>query len=169
MSPQSPREYLDQHEISREMLRLGVTESQLDAIKFRSRKGAAFDFWSFSYPHDLSENAIPFAKAYCALKWLVLEDPPYSRDKEDAFRLVQDVMNAPLVASAVKARVAQRANSKRGAEERRIYRAADQDRWKLMATDPAISRHESKRKQAELIAKRLGLPAAAVETIRKVI
>jgi hypothetical protein len=176
MKPQSPHEYLSQHEISREMLRLGVSKAQLDAIKFRSARGLAFDYWSLYCPNKIPESAIPLLKAYCTLKWLTLEDPPYSRDKEDAFRLVRDVTIAvrdvtiaPLIASAVKARVAQRANSERGAAARRMYSPTDHVRWQEIASERAIALLGSKVQRARLVAKRLGLPPAAVDTIRRII
>ena len=167
---QSPPDHLKQHALTAEMLRRGVTPVQLDAIGFRtSNRGWPFDQWSFRFPTELPHDAIPLVKAYCALKWVVLEDPPATRDRDDAWNLIQSALTAPLVVKALAAHEAQRANGKLGVAIRRIYSDADRARWNGLATEPDIARHASKRRRAELIAQREGLERAAVETIRKVI
>lgn len=170
MTPQSPSDHLAQHGLTAEMLRIGVTPAQLDAIRFRANnKGWDFDQWLTDSPADLPAAALGFVRAYCALKWIVLEDPPATRNRRDAWDLIKDTLMAPLVASAIAARAAQNKNSKLGAKARKIYSDADRERWKVLATEPEIARHPSKRRRAQLIAEREGRNRAAIATIRKVI
>lgn len=170
MTPQSPSDHLAQHSLTAEMVRLGVTPAQLDAIRFRANNnGWEFDQWLTEAPPGLPATALGLVKAYCALKWVVLEDPPATRDRRDAWDLIKDTLTAPLVQSAIAARAAQLANSKLGAEARERYSDADRERWKILATEPEIARHRSKRRIAQLIAEREGRSPAAAETIRKVI
>lgn len=166
----SPVEHVSEHAITKQLIRLGTTQLQLDAIRFGIRNnGWPFDQWSFTFPDDLPPNAIFLAKAYCVLKWLILEDPPATRDRDDAWRLLADTVNAPVIQAALGARDERRKNSALGAEARRLYTDADRARWRTLAADPDVARNRSKRRRAELIAQREGLQPAAVETIRKVI
>jgi len=90
---QTPIEYVEKHKITRHLVSLGVTKKQRQAFQFKkTQRGGPFDLWSFIFPADTPKGAIPFVKSYCALQWLILEDPPWSRDKEDAWRLVSETM-----------------------------------------------------------------------------
>lgn len=57
----------------------------------------------------------------------------------------------------------------KGAEARRIYTDDDKKRWLEMVLLPEIARLKSKKRKAEIIARREGLPPAAIESIRKLI
>lgn len=95
-----PQELLDSHELTTQLKSLGVTDRQLEQTQFRSTNaGWPFAQWSITTAADLPLEALPFMKAYCALKWLVLSDPPASRDKDDAWRLVSDTLAAPVFAA----------------------------------------------------------------------
>ena len=58
-------------------------------------------------------------------------------------------------------------NAKKGTDAHRKYTDADREKWQQLAELPEIARLSSKRARAIQIAKRLQLPNAAVETIRK--
>ena len=93
---ESPQHYVASHSITMELRKRGVTDDQLAAIRFRGKdQGYPFHHWSFTWGNGMPPEAIPFVKAYCALKWLILDDPPASRDKEDAWRYVSDATIAP--------------------------------------------------------------------------
>ena len=167
MKQHSPSDHLNQHPLTVEMLRLGVTPAQLEAIDFRANnKGWPFDQWSFRFPIGVPRDAIGLIKAYCALKWIVLQDPPATPERSDAWDLIQCTLTGANLAAA---RAARRANSKLGVAIRKKYLDADHARWKVLATEPDIARIASKRRRAELIAQRVGLKRSAAEAIRKVI
>jgi hypothetical protein len=111
---ETPAQYLETHFVTRELQRLGVTQEQLQAIRFRgTNEGLPFDRWSFTLPGTRSIPAISLVKAYAALKWLILANPSYSRDKDDAWRLVAETMAAPTLAIGGKAREAQSERAKK--------------------------------------------------------
>jgi hypothetical protein len=104
-SSQSPEEYLAGHELTRELRRQGLTDQQLEAIRFCwNNDGWPFRQWSFTWANGTPETAIPLMNAYCALKWLILDDPPGSRDKDDACRLVGETSIAPIYEANLKYR-----------------------------------------------------------------
>jgi hypothetical protein len=78
-----------------------------------SSKGLPFDEWSVQWVGDIPREAIPLVKAYCALKWLILEDPSDSRETENAWRLVSETMVAPIVAMGVRTQDAQSRRAKK--------------------------------------------------------
>ena len=109
----TPAQYVKGHYVTRELKRLGVTNKQLNSMRFTGKNGKdPFERWSF-WVDSAPENAFPLVKAYCALKWLILENPPYSRDKEDAWRLVNDTTAAPTFVIGESARKAQRERSQK--------------------------------------------------------
>jgi hypothetical protein len=114
---ETPSQHLEAHDLTRQLARLGVTEEQRQAMRFRgTNKGWPIDLWSFEFLNTTPPQAMRLIKAYCALKWLILENPPYSRDKEDAWRLVNETMIAPIVAMGLRTKDAQskRAKNPRG-------------------------------------------------------
>jgi hypothetical protein len=111
---QTPTEYVASHEITQHLKGLGVTESQLDAMQFRpnnvGRPIAQRTFtWGAGTPHD----AIPHIFAYCALKWLILDNPEPSRDKDDASLLVSAAMAAPIYRVGINHKETQRLRAKK--------------------------------------------------------
>lgn len=91
---ETPEGYLARHPITLELKRLGMTDDQLQVLQFSPRRDELpFDLWPIRGPaDDVPPLAINLFKAYCALKWLTLDNPPFSRDREDAWRCVGDVM-----------------------------------------------------------------------------
>ncbi len=111
---ETPSQYLETHEFTRQLARMGVTEEQLQAMRFRrTNKGWPFDQWSFEWSETTPPEAFPLVRAYCALKWLILENPSYTRDKEDAWRLVSETMAAPIFMIGVKSKEAQSKRAKK--------------------------------------------------------
>jgi len=88
---ETPGQHLAAHKITRKLRNLGVTDEQLKSVQFKNQSGP-FDQWPWGSSGTLPSRAIPSAKAYCALKWLILENPTCSRDKDDAWRLVGEAM-----------------------------------------------------------------------------
>jgi hypothetical protein len=110
----TPSQYLETHKLTQELARLGVTAEQRQSMRFSSsNKRWPFDQWTVQWQGNIPSEAIPHVKAYCALKWLILEDPADSRDKQDAWRLVSETMVAPLVALGVRTKDAQSRRAKK--------------------------------------------------------
>jgi hypothetical protein len=110
----TPRQYLEKHSITVKLRRLGVTDEQLEEIRFSgSNRDWPFEQWSVRSSDGTPLTATPLLKVYCTLKWLILDNPPYSRDKEDAWRLVNDAMAAEEIAKGLNLRGAQSKRAKR--------------------------------------------------------
>jgi hypothetical protein len=109
----TPNEYLETHDLTRQLKCLGVTTEQLQGMRFRgTNEGWPFDQWSFTWG-SIPPDAIHYVKPYCALKWLVHENPPFSRDKEAALRLVAEALATPTFAIGESTRNAQSKRAKK--------------------------------------------------------
>lgn len=101
------------HPITAALKQHGATDEQIATIRFRaSNCGLPFDLWSVKCRGDMPENAIGLLKAYCALKWVTQEDPESSQDVDDAYKLVDEIVSAPLIPFATKYRATQSAKAK---------------------------------------------------------
>jgi hypothetical protein len=77
---------MEQHPFTSQLRSLGVTDEQLRAIQFHANnQGFPFDLWQVARVGDLPTEASNLIGPYCALKWLILDNPPWSRDKDDAW------------------------------------------------------------------------------------
>jgi hypothetical protein len=114
VNTQTPAEYVASHELTLRLKHQGVTDEQLEAMRFRPRQESwPFDQWSFTWGAGTRLAAIPLIKAYCALKWLILENPEYSRDKHDAWHLVSVTVAAPIYRIGLSHKEAQRLRAKK--------------------------------------------------------
>ena len=100
---EDPGSLLFKHPMVCELNRLGVTEQQLESLRFWKRgKDCPFDKWPITWTGNLTPAAIFLARAYCALKWIVLDDPPSSPDKDAANRLISEIEIQPIIDAAEK-------------------------------------------------------------------
>jgi hypothetical protein len=80
---------------------LGASDDELSRIELTLRRdGVPFSLWNLliSGPLlNLPEEARPLLKPYATLKWLLLEDPPPSRDRDEAWVLVAMTCSAPSI------------------------------------------------------------------------
>jgi hypothetical protein len=114
MMTETPQDYLAKSPLTARLKVTGVTDSQLQAVRFcGNNRDRPFDQWSFTFIPGTSAEAMSLTKAYCALKWLILENPPWSRDKDDAWRLVSDTIAAPIHALGLKHKETQRSRAQR--------------------------------------------------------
>jgi hypothetical protein len=112
--PVSPENFLAANELTKRLKKLGLTNRQLGAVRFTGLNNDwPFNLWSFTWGHGTPQTAIGHLKAFAALKWLVLESPPHSRDKEDAQRLVNDILAQPALRNGLSFNEAQRARALR--------------------------------------------------------
>jgi hypothetical protein len=106
-------EHLAKHPLTRQLKDLGVTDEELEAIRFfGNRAGRPFSQWAFTWK-KATPDALPLMNAYCALKWLILEDPPEPRDRQDAWLLVSRAMGSPEMEIAWKYRAEQKRKASR--------------------------------------------------------
>ncbi len=113
-SHEIPEDHLAGHPLTQELKRLGASDEQLEGMRFRANNGwCAYDLWSFTYLADTPEVAIPLIKAYCALKWLILENPPHSRERDDAWRHISETIAAPTYHLGVQMRQRQSERAKK--------------------------------------------------------
>jgi hypothetical protein len=169
----TPQEFLAEHPLTQEMRRRGAREDQLTQFRLRNgRDGLPFSGWSYDGPGDAPIAVLGIAKAYCALRWLVMEAPPPSRDVDDAWREISDVLAAPVFELGLKfgekgkkTDEQQKKNQRRATIAATKYPEEMKASWRAIAAEPLLA-GKSKSSKAEVIAKRLGLPKAAVRTIR---
>jgi hypothetical protein len=117
IDPVAPQAFLNEHELTLRLRRLGVSTEQLKAMRFAwSNRSWPFEQWTVTWLDGTPQEAVPLIKAYSALKWLILVDPPGSPDKDAAWRLVSETVAAPIHALGLEFRRSQarRATKPRG-------------------------------------------------------
>jgi hypothetical protein len=90
-----PAAYLAQHPVARRLKALGVTAAQLKSAQFLSYDGDEFRDWRAVSAKPWPPGSLSDMRVWCALRWLILDDPPPSRDRRDAWELVADYMGRP--------------------------------------------------------------------------
>lgn len=93
---QTPREYLANSNIADRLRRLGITDDQLEAVRFRRDDGDPFDSWRVMSTRPWPIALLHDMRAWCAFRWLILEDPEASRDRDDAWNLVAQYEAEPI-------------------------------------------------------------------------
>jgi hypothetical protein len=80
------------------MLRdLGATDADLASIRFfKFNPELPFSSWPITGPEWLVLKHHGLCKAYCAFRWLTLDDPPSSRNKDDAWTYIGQILAAPV-------------------------------------------------------------------------
>lgn len=113
-STTKPSEYVSTHPITLDLKHSGLTDEQLRQIRFHPTRnvGWPFDLWSISGLPFVPREEFGKFKAYATLKWLV-EDPPDSRDKQDAWRYLNDQRVTQNVEIGLRARAAQQQRARR--------------------------------------------------------
>jgi len=105
----TPEESLKNHPVRRELIAGGWTAEELDASRFFNWNPVLpFQTWPMAPSKLPRQEDFGLVRAYLALRWLVLDDPPASRNRDDAWAYVADVIAAPLVASGLAHSEAQR-------------------------------------------------------------
>jgi hypothetical protein len=97
MNHHAAEENISEHMITIHLKNIGVTDEQLKVMRFRPNcNNLPFDQWTFTWGPGTPLEAIPRIKDYCALKWLLLESPLPSRDRDDASRVISVAMATPI-------------------------------------------------------------------------
>jgi hypothetical protein len=84
----TPTQYLARHEMTLRLKRLRVTKKQLDGVSYRRSEGSEFRDWMVVSKVKWPDKLLHERDVWCALRWLVMDNPPESRDKRDAWEFV---------------------------------------------------------------------------------
>jgi hypothetical protein len=113
-SPMTPQEIVNNHIITERLRRLGLTDEQLASVRYRSnQENVPIEQWPITWGPGVATAAIPQLHDYCRLKWLVLENPPPSSDKEAAAVFVSNAELSPFVKIALRFTAAQSERAKK--------------------------------------------------------
>ena len=94
----TPQEFLAGHDLTRRLKQLGATDAELAALRFSHfDPEQPFTMWALLGIAPLSYE-VTLCKAYCALRWIVLEDPPSSRNRDEAWEYIARALAEPICA-----------------------------------------------------------------------
>lgn len=100
----SPEEHLARHEITLRLKKLGATDAELAGLRFSHfDPQQPFDMWALTGEASLRYN-FAFCRAYCALRWLIIADPPSSKNKSEAWDFIARVLAEPIMQLGLKTR-----------------------------------------------------------------
>lgn len=124
----TPDEYLSQHAIRQYLKSRGLTDKQLEDVRFRYTEGDEFRDWRIRTPSLpvtlLNDQSVWSAlRAWCALRWLILDHPDSSRNTRDAWDYIALHLAGPILEAGRK----------------QLQHAHDQGR---QSHDEALSRHK---------------------------
>lgn len=88
----TPDEYLRQHKINGLLVKLGVTDEQKDEAHLVASAEAGFSSWPVASKGNWPPNTITAKRAWCALKWLLLDEPKDSKETDEAWKCVNDFL-----------------------------------------------------------------------------
>ena len=95
----TPEQLLESDSLTAWLKAKGWTDEELQDSKFWLwNPELPFATWSFTFPghRDLKELDAARLKAHLALRWLLIDRPPGSRNRDDAREFVASVKSAPL-------------------------------------------------------------------------
>lgn len=171
--PMTPKQYLATHELTARLKRLGIRPAQLNSVRFKMSEGDEFRDWrvinfapsrsSKSVAHLWPENLFHEMRVWCTFRWLILDDPPESRDRRDAWDLVARYLAEP----SFKAKQKQDANLSAGRQTANSARKDDADRkavekyrqWELAAATQIASLNAAARLRKFFVARKIGAHA----------
>ena len=84
----TPKKYLAQNILTAHLKRLGVTRKQLDGVEFQIPSGASFSDWPVKSREPWPNDLLYEKHVWCAFRWLIIADPPWSQDKDAAWTYV---------------------------------------------------------------------------------
>ncbi len=104
----TPAELVAQSDITQRLKEVGATDADLEELRFsKFNPGLPFSMWAVAGPERLerllTQNS-GLCKAYCAYRWLILNDPPSSPNKEAAWNYLNQVLGAPIFDLGIKTR-----------------------------------------------------------------
>jgi len=96
-----PEEVLENHPLTERLRALGASDAVLENIRFKFFKpNFAFESWSLTASQPaamaLLRQNLGLCKAYCTLRWLLLDDPPPSPNRTQAWDYVARIEAEPI-------------------------------------------------------------------------
>ena len=114
---ETPEQFLRNHELTLRLEKMGMQAAHLDGVSFRRRDGEAFSDWRvvsttpWSPISQFVDNVDPkyqddrfgrgitalvdAQRAWCTLRWLILDNPPESEDTRAAWELLERNLARP--------------------------------------------------------------------------
>ena len=96
----TPEQLLESDSLTASLKAKGWTDEELRASRFMFwNPELPFALWSIACPdqNDLKKVDFAILRAYVTLRWLLIDNPPSSRNRDDAWAYVADVKAAPLM------------------------------------------------------------------------
>jgi len=91
----TPSKFIEQHELTLFLKKSGVSDEQLQNVRFKKNAGDSFSLWRTQATHDWPSSMADHLQAWCTFRWLILENPPHTRDKDDAHRYLAIYFASP--------------------------------------------------------------------------
>lgn len=77
-------EFVEQHELTKFLKELGLSDAQLQNVRFKKNSGDPYSQWRVQAAAEWPLGMEDHLQAWCTFCWLILEEPPHSRDRDDA-------------------------------------------------------------------------------------
>lgn len=77
-------EFVEQHELTKFLKELGLSDAQLENVRFKKNSDDPYSQWRAQATTEWPPGMEDHLQAWCTFRWLILEEPPYSRDRDDA-------------------------------------------------------------------------------------
>ena len=91
----TPSEFIEQHELTLFLKKSGVSDEQLQNVRFKKNVGDPFSLWRAQATRDWPSSMADHLLAWCTFRWLIRENPPHTRDKDDAHRYLAIYFASP--------------------------------------------------------------------------
>ncbi len=94
--PVKPAKYLREHGLISRLKGLGLKTKQLNAVRFQRDEGDSFREWRVRSSEDWPINLLHEMQVWCTFRWLILDNPPSSPDRDDAWKFVGSYLAEPI-------------------------------------------------------------------------
>jgi hypothetical protein len=107
--PLPQKQIVEQHELAQMLRALGATPKDLVALHFsKFDPKLPFDMWAIVGPAWLVAKHHGPSKAFCAYRWLMMDDPPHSENTQKAWAYITHILEADLVQLGLRTKESQK-------------------------------------------------------------
>jgi len=135
----TPQQYLNGHVITKRLKAFGITDAQLNGVHFRKHEGDEFEDWRVISMKPWPPELMLDMRVWCTFRWLMLDDPPPSRNRRDAWKSVALYEAQPIFQAAARRQV----NFRKGQKVANDKRTDDADNRSLAPFRAWASRVEA--------------------------
>ena len=100
--PVTPKQFLENHELYKKLKRLGITNKQLYGISFKYKASEPFELWSMQFQNAWKPKQLAYAKPWCTLRWLIMDNPESSLDRDRAWDYLANYLGSTRIAAGEK-------------------------------------------------------------------